>query len=460
MKKLTALFLGALFLFSHLGCGSGQAADGGAGTQSGQVREEQGKQEADSSVADASGLEGQTAGASGLEEKTETASGFKEKGENAAASGMQEAVAGSKAETGNGMDDSAADRGSYAEGAQLYTDTEEESGGAEKSGQDFFRHPRAVPVVYMSEEISAQAMLELYKSIGGKGPGQNTAVKVSYGINSAGINSAGINSAGTNSSGTGSGIHSGINSGGTSSGTNSGSSAGRGYLEPELIKDLVQYAGGTIADCGPAAGSLGTGLASGYLEIAEIDRIEEQGTVVIPVRDGIHLMENAVGAGFQKYDSFLILTHFVEDELAGFGGAIHNISIGMSAKEGRKRILDAADSYQDRGQEVLLEAMAEAGLSITEALRGNIFYINVMNGDSFGCDCSGPSFGADIHDIGIFASKDPVALDQACVDYVYMAQEGEDFIRQIEALHAEHILEYGEEIGLGDCAYTVVTIDD
>lgn len=442
MKKLTALFLGALFLFSHLGCGSGQAADGGAGTQSGQVREKQGEQETDSSVADASGLEGQTAdasglegqtaGASGLEEKTENASGFKEKGETAAASGIQEAVAGSGAETGNGMDDSAADRGSYAEGAQLYTDTEEESGGAEKSGQDFFRHPRSVPVVYMSEEISAQAMLELYKSIGGKGPGQNTAVKVSYGINS------------------------GINSGGT----NSRSSAGRGYLEPELIKDLVQYAGGTIADCGPAAGSLGTGLASGYLEIAEIDRIEEQGTVVIPVRDGIHLMENAVGAGFQKYDSFLILTHFVEDELAGFGGAIHNISIGMSAKEGRKRILDAADSYQDRGQEVLLEAMAEAGLSITEALRGNIFYINVMNGDSFGCDCSGPSFGADIHDIGIFASKDPVALDQACVDYVYMAQEGEDFIRQIEALHAEHILEYGEEIGLGDCAYTVVTIDD
>lgn len=104
--------------------------------------------------------------------------------------------------------------------------------------------------------------------------------------------------------------------------------------------------------------------------------------------------------------------------------------------------------------------MAEAGKSVVDALEGNILYVNIMNALSLGCDCDGTQSGSDVHDIGIFASDDPVALDQACVDYVYMAQDSGDFVEQIEEMNAEYVLEYGEEIGLGDCAYTIISIDD
>lgn len=418
MRRLTAFVLSAVCIISHTGCGSGQTSNGEPGPETGQAAEVQ---------KDAGKLENQTDTEQAFEygAQTESVSGTGMSG-NVSETDPKADASGADAQKGTGT--GAADSGISAGGTQMYAEEKQ----VKENGQFISNDPddyeissylNTVPVVYMSEVISAQSMLNLYKSIGSRNLGRNTAVKVSF-----------------------------------------QGAAGNGCLKPELIKDLVQYVNGTIVDCGAASGSLGTGLTAGFLEIAQVDRIEEYGTLAIPVRNGEHLAQNIVGTGFQNYDSFLILTHFTQNEMAGFGGSIHNISIGISAEEGRKRILEAADSAKSGGQDFVLEAMAEAGLSVADALRGNILYINVMNGDSVGCDCSDTDYGKDIHDIGIFASKDPVALDQACVDYVYMTQKEESFagqfVDQIEAVQAEHILEYGEEIGLGNCAYTVAVIDD
>lgn len=111
-------------------------------------------------------------------------------------------------------------------------------------------------------------------------------------------------------------------------------------------------------------------------------------------------------------------------------------------------------------QDAFLEAMAEAGKSVQDALGGNILYINVMNRLSIDCDCNGKPAEPDIHDIGILASTDPVALDQACVDLIYEAEGNESFVKRMESKNAEHVLEHGEKIGLGNRAYSLVSIDD
>ena len=149
--------------------------------------------------------------------------------------------------------------------------------------------------------------------------------------------------------------------------------------------------------------------------------------------------------------------------MAGFGGAIKNISIGLGSQEGKCLIHTAGKPHQPVGavRKILTESMAEAGKSVVDALDGNILYISVMNHLSIDCDCNGNPAEPDMHDIGILASTDPVALDQACVDLVYASQDDTaSLIQRMESRNAIHVLEHGEEIGLGSRSYQLVSIDD
>lgn len=139
--------------------------------------------------------------------------------------------------------------------------------------------------------------------------------------------------------------------------------------------------------------------------------------------------------------------------MAGFGCAIKNISIGIASSEGKCLIHSAGRSHTSPwggDQDDFLESMAEAGKSVVDALDGNILFINVMNHLSIDCDCNGRPAKPDMHDIGILASTDPVALDQACVDLIYEAEGNASFVRRMEGLNAQHVLEYGEKLGLGN----------
>ena len=247
------------------------------------------------------------------------------------------------------------------------------------------------------------------------------------------------------------------------------------YLRPELIKDVVQAVDGTIVECNTAYGGSRAQTAMhyqvaedhGFTAIADVVILDENGSMTIPVSGGTQLTENYVGEHFADYDSYLVLSHFKGHAMAGFGGAIKNISIGLGSQEGKCVIHTGGASHDSPwggDQTAFTESMAEAGKAVSDYLGNgeNIVYINVMNRLSIDCDCDGNPSEPDLHDIGILASADPVALDQACVDLVYAQRDGDgaSLVNRIESRDGLHTLEHAEEIGLGSRTYTLVSIDN
>ncbi|WP_408636144.1 DUF362 domain-containing protein [Parablautia intestinalis] len=244
------------------------------------------------------------------------------------------------------------------------------------------------------------------------------------------------------------------------------------YLEPELIKDLVQSVDGTIVECNTAYGGSRTETAMhrqvaedhGFTAIADVDILDADGSMELPVEGGIRLEKNLVGAHFGNYDSYIVLSHFKGHAMAGFGGAIKNISIGLGSKEGKCLIHTAGASNSSPwggDQTGFTESMAEAGKSVSDYL-GNgerIVYVSVLNNISIDCDCDGNPAEPYIHDIGIAASLDPVAVDQACIDLAFAAEGSEALQVRVNEREGLHTLEHAQEIGLGSRTYELVNID-
>ena len=245
------------------------------------------------------------------------------------------------------------------------------------------------------------------------------------------------------------------------------------YLRPELIKDLVQQVDGTIVECNTAYGGSRASTAMhyqvakdhGFTDIAPVQIQDEDGSMTLLVKGGTVLTENYVGKAFADYDSYLVLSHFKGHSMAGYGGAIKNISIGLGSSEGKSWIHSGGTSKTSAwggDQDTFLEAMGDAGKSVSDDLDHgeNIVYINVMNRLSVDCDCDGNPAEPDMHDIGILASKDPVALDQACIDLIYQAPDHDSLAQRIESRNGVHTLENGEAIGLGSRTYHLVDLDE
>ncbi|HIR14735.1 MAG TPA: DUF362 domain-containing protein [Candidatus Choladousia intestinavium] len=284
------------------------------------------------------------------------------------------------------------------------------------------------PVVYMTTDLSAEGLLAVYGALEAS-PSGNIAVKLSTG------------------------------------------EPGSNYLRTDLIGDLVQsFENPTIVECNTAYGGSRANTAMhyqvaedhGYTAIANVDIMDENGSMTLPVTGGSNLTENYVGANFANYDYYIVLSHFKGHSMAGYGGAIKNISIGIASAEGKSHIHSGGTGGSMWGgdQDAFLESMAEAGKSVADYLDGNILYINVMNRLSVDCDCDGNPAEPDMHDIGILASYDPVALDQACVDLVYSAEDGASLVQRIESRNGLHTLEHAEAIGLGSRTYELVNIDE
>lgn len=286
------------------------------------------------------------------------------------------------------------------------------------------------PVVYMTTEITPEALVEIYDKLGFNAEG-NVAVKMS-----------------------------------------TGEPPNSNYLRPELIKDLVQKVDGTIVECNTAYGGSRSETEMhrqvikdhGFTEIADVDIMDEDGSLEIPIAKGTTITKDYVGAHLANYDSLISLAHFKGHAMAGFGGAIKNMSIGIGSKEGKAYIHTGGNSLTSPwggDQDKFCESMAEATSGVVDFMDGKVVYINVMNRLSVDCDCDGNPADPDMHDIGILASTDPLALDQACIDLIYAQKDGDgkSLVERIESRNGLHTLEHAAEIGLGSREYNLVNID-
>lgn len=294
--------------------------------------------------------------------------------------------------------------------------------------------------VYFTSEITPESLLSIFKALGVT-PEGNVAVKIS-----------------------------------------TGESAQSNHLRPELIGTLVKDVKGTLVECNTAYGGNRSDTEvhrraieeRGYGKIAPVDIMDEHGSMLLPMQDTTYFNKNMVGSHLANYDFMINLAHFKGHQMGGFGGVLKNQSIGVASAEGKARIHTAGLSSDVKntfttprnGQDGFLESMAGAAQSVHDYFKGKkgIVYINVMNNMSVDCDCNGHPEKPVIKDMGIAASLDPVALDQACLDMVFnhTPSDGDDnrpLIERINSRHGTHTVDYAEQIGLGTKKYVIVNID-
>ena len=256
------------------------------------------------------------------------------------------------------------------------------------------------------------------------------------------------------------------------------------YLKPTLIRNLVEEVNGTIVECCTAYGGSRqdpkkhweTIHDHGFDSIFAVDLMDEFGEIRIPIKDQKHLKYDIVGEHLANYDFMINLAHFKGHAMGGFGGVLKNASIGVASTAGKCYIHTAGKTtdpktawspeYLAAGptQDLFLESMAAAAQAVHNYFNGHIIYINVMNNMSIDCDCDGHPAKPELQDMGIMASLDPVAVDQACLDKVfnYQGKPGDDnkpLIQRINRQHGTYITDYAEQIGFGSKKYELINLD-
>lgn len=252
----------------------------------------------------------------------------------------------------------------------------------------------------------------------------------------------------------------------------SGEEGNPNFLRPEFWKPVVDFVGGTIVECNTAyEGARNTTerhrklfKKHGWSDMYPLDLLDAEGPdMVLQIPNGVAIKENFVGKDLANYDGTLVLSHFKGHPMGGFGGALKQLSIGFASSYGKEYIHGVGDpkNFWDRKQDLFLEAMADAAWSVADYFGGNAAYINVMKNLSVDCDCCGataklPCMG----DVGILASLDPVAIDQACVDLVYASDDPgkKDLIERMESRNGIHTLEVAESLGIGSRDYELIGV--
>jgi uncharacterized Fe-S center protein len=245
--------------------------------------------------------------------------------------------------------------------------------------------------------------------------------------------------------------------------------SGSNYLRADLISGLVKSLNATIVECNTAYDGPRRHTEShyelardhGFTDITDFLILDETDSISLPVTGGFHLSEDLVGAHFADFDGFLVLSHFKGHMMAGFGGALKNTSIGFASAAGKFLIHSAGtatDHWDDADTPLFLEAMADACQAVLAA-QPNILFVNVLNNLSIDCDCDPEPAPPKMADIGILASRDPVAIDQAAVDLIYASDDDSaDLIARMESLDGPHVLEAAEKLGIGSRAYELVEL--
>ena len=256
----------------------------------------------------------------------------------------------------------------------------------------------------------------------------------------------------------------------------SGEEGNQNYLRPEFVKKIVEYVDGTVVECNTAyEGSRNSTEKHkklledhGWSKYFDVDLMDAEGPdKVLKIENGKILKENFVGKNIDRYDSMLVLSHFKGHPMGGYGGALKQLSIGCASSEGKAWIHSAGrskDQFKIWGdlpeQDKFLEAMADAASSVHNLFKGRIVYINIMKNLSVDCDCCSVAENPCMADIGILASTDPIAIDQACIDLVYNSKDsGRDhFVERVERQNGIHTIEAAAELGFGTREYELINI--
>ena len=257
----------------------------------------------------------------------------------------------------------------------------------------------------------------------------------------------------------------------------SGEEGNQNYIRPEFVKAIVERVNGTVVECNTAYEGARNYtdkhkklLADhGWTKYFNVDLMDAEGDdMVLEIPNGKILKENFVGKNMKNYDSMLVLSHFKGHPMGGYGGALKQLSIGCASSEGKSWI-HSAGKLKDQTilwenlpeQDKFLESMADAASSVVNYFKGNMAFINVMKNISKDCDCDANASLPCMKDIGILASLDPVAIDQACLDLVYNSEDpGKDtLIKRIESLHGVHTIEAAAELGIGTREYELIKVD-
>ena len=291
--------------------------------------------------------------------------------------------------------------------------------------------------VYFTKEITSESLIKIYEALGVKLEG-NVAVKVS-----------------------------------------TGEAGSKGYLKADLIGPLVQKIGGTIVECNTAykgkrfetEDHLKVAEEHGFTKFANVDIMDENSDMKIPVHNGKHLKYNLVGENLKYYDSLLNLAHGKGHAMGGFGANLKNQSIGIASRDGKTYIHTAGKTcdtnviWQNTAPQLdFIESMAEAAKSVADYFKENnkkIVYITVMNALSVDCDCDSQQKDPVMGDLGIVASLDPVANDQAFIDFIWNSEDdGKRLLQErIDSRQGREILPYAESLGLGTREYELIDID-
>ena len=286
------------------------------------------------------------------------------------------------------------------------------------------------PIVYFTKEITPEAVKKLFDLLGKELPGK-VAVKV-----------------------------------------HSGEPGNQNFLKPEFWQTVVRAVEGTVVECNTAYEGgrdttqrhMQTFKDHGWSKLFTVDLLDAQGPdLELEIPGGKKIQKNYVGKDIVNYDSMLVLSHFKGHPMGGFGGALKQLSIGLASSYGKKYIhgVGVTENFWTSDHDSFLEAMADAASSVTKLFHGNIAYINVMKNMSVDCDCCSVAEDPCIADIGVLASLDPVAIDQACLDLVYASDDPgkAHLLERIESRNGVHTVEAAESLGIGSRVYQLGSVE-
>lgn len=283
--------------------------------------------------------------------------------------------------------------------------------------------------VYFSKEITPDKVVELYKLVGKALPGR-VAVKL-----------------------------------------HSGEKGNQNFLKPDFWKPMIEYVNGTVVECNTAyEGQRNTTekhrrliADHGWSRYFTVDLLDAEGPdLELEIPDGKVIKKNFVGKDIVNYDSMLVLSHFKGHPMGGYGGALKQLSIGVASSYGKAYIHGAGvpEDIWTADHDSFLEAMADAAGSVVRYFKGNLVYVNVMKNMSVDCDCCAVAEDPCMADIGILASDDPIAIDQACIDLVYASSDPgkPHLLERIESRHGVHTIEAAAALGYGTRSYQLVEV--
>ena len=289
--------------------------------------------------------------------------------------------------------------------------------------------------VYFTKEITPESVIKMYETLGKELPGK-VAVKL-----------------------------------------HSGEQGNQNYIRPKFVKAIVERVNGTVVECNAAYEGARNSTEKhkklieyhGWTKYFDVDIMDADGDdLVLDIPNGKVLKQNFIGKNMKNYDSMLVLSHFKGHPMGGYGGALKQLSIGCASSEGKSWIHSAGKTKDQTivwnnlpEQNLFLESMADAASSVVNYFKDNILFINVMCNLSVDCDCCAVAEDPCMKDIGILASTDPIAIDQACIDLIYNSKDpGRDhFVERVERQNGRHTIDAAAELGFGTKEYELINVD-